>query len=181
MTSCPTPVGQQAVLFEILRLYQGSSTFCLYQIKSRSCLYQVKSRFCLYQVKSTILFIPGGGVPLLTPASVGRRALGRPIHARRAIETAFAWLPSCLYQVKSRFCLYQVKSTILFIPGGGVPLLTPASVGRRALGRPIHARRAIETAFAWLPSWRTSPGRWRLLGQAGIAYLQYCRRLGSAI
>ena len=83
MTSCPTPVGQQAgvVLFEILRLYKGSSTFCLYQ---------VKSRFCLYQVKSTILFIPGGGVFLLTPASVGRRALGRPIHARRAIATAFA-------------------------------------------------------------------------------------------
>ena len=83
MTSCPTPVRQQAgvVLFEILRLYQGTSMFCLYQ---------VKSRFCSCQVKSTILFIPEGGVPLLTPASVGWRALGRPIHARRAIATAFA-------------------------------------------------------------------------------------------
>ena len=42
MTSCPTPVGQQAggVLFEILRLYQGSLTFCLYQVKLMSCLYQ---------------------------------------------------------------------------------------------------------------------------------------------
>ena len=38
-------------------------------------------------------------------------------------------------------------SMILFIPGG-VPLLTPASVGRRALGWPIHACRAIATAFA---------------------------------
>ena len=51
MTSCPTPVGQQAgvVLFEILRLYQGSSMFCLYQVKSRFYLYQVNRRFCLYQ------------------------------------------------------------------------------------------------------------------------------------
>ena len=51
MTSCPTPVGQQAgvVLFEIIRLYQVSSMFCLYQVKSTFCLYQVKSMFCLYQ------------------------------------------------------------------------------------------------------------------------------------
>ena len=44
--------GQQAevVLFEILRLYQGSVEVCVYQ---------VKSRFCLYQVTSKILFIPG--------------------------------------------------------------------------------------------------------------------------
>ena len=46
-----------------------------------------------------------------------------------------------------RFCLYQVNSKILFIPGG-VLLFTPASVGQRALGRPIHACRAIATAFA---------------------------------
>ena len=59
--SCPTPVGQQAgvVLFEIFRLYQGSSMFCLYQVKSRFCLYQVKSRFCLYQVKSTSCLYQG--------------------------------------------------------------------------------------------------------------------------
>ena len=99
MTSCPTPVRQQAgvVLFEILRLYQGIYLYTLLepttqkkQTKTMVCLYQVKLRFCSYQVKSTILFIPGGGVPLLTPASVGRRALGRPIDARRAIATAFA-------------------------------------------------------------------------------------------
>ena len=44
--------GQQAevVLFEVLRLYQGSVV---------DCIYQVKSRFCLYQVTSKILFIPG--------------------------------------------------------------------------------------------------------------------------
>ena len=68
-------------VIEILRLYQDSLMFCLYQVKWTFCLYQVKSLFCLYQ---------GGGVSLLTPASVGRRALGRPIHARRAIATAFA-------------------------------------------------------------------------------------------
>ena len=101
--------GQQeeVMLFEVLRLYQGSVVDCIYQIKSRFCLYQVKSRFCLYQVTSKILFIPGhskilfipghskilfipGGVSLLAPASVGRRALGRPIHACQAIATAFA-------------------------------------------------------------------------------------------
>ena len=38
-------------------------------------------------------------------------------------------------------------SMILFIPGG-VPSLTPASVGRQVLGQPIHACRAIATAFA---------------------------------
>ena len=37
---------------------------------------------------------------------------------------------------------------VLFIPGGGVSLLTPASVARRALRRSIHARRAITTAIA---------------------------------
>ena len=75
----------------------------------------------------------------------------------------------CIYQVNSRFCLYQVISKILFIPGhskilfipghskilfipGGVLSLTPASVGRRALGRLIHTSRAIATAFAGLPS-----------------------------
>ena len=36
-------------VIEILRLYQGSSMFCLYQVKSPFCLYQVKSTFCLYQ------------------------------------------------------------------------------------------------------------------------------------
>ena len=44
---------------EILRLYQGSSMFCLYQVKSRFCLYQVKSRSCLYQVKSTSCLYQG--------------------------------------------------------------------------------------------------------------------------
>ena len=44
--------GQQeaVVLFEVLRLYQGSVV---------DCICQVKSRFCLYQVTSKILFIPG--------------------------------------------------------------------------------------------------------------------------
>ena len=85
------PRGQQAevVLFEVLRLYQGSVVDCIYQVKSRFCLYQVTSkilfipghfqdsvytrslpRFCLYQVTSKILFIPGG-VLLFAAASVG--------------------------------------------------------------------------------------------------------------
>ena len=72
--------GRSGVI-EILRLYQVSSMFCLYQVKSTFCLYQVKSMFCLYQ---------GGGVSLLTPESMGRQALGRPIYARRAIAMAFA-------------------------------------------------------------------------------------------
>ena len=102
--------GQQAevVLFEVLRLYQGSVVDCIYQVKSRFCFilghFQILfipghfqdsvytrslPRFCLYQVTSKILFIPGG-VLLFTPVSVGWRALGRPIHACRAIATAFA-------------------------------------------------------------------------------------------
>ena len=36
-------------VMEILRLYQGSSMFCLYQVKSPFCLYQIKSTSCLYQ------------------------------------------------------------------------------------------------------------------------------------
>ena len=113
--------GQQAevVLFEVLCLYQGSV---------EACVYQVKSRFCLYQVTSKILFIPG--------------------HFQDSVYTRS--LP--------RFCLYQVTSKILFIPGG-VLSLTPASVERRALGRPIHACRVIATAFARLPSRSASPGR----------------------
>ena len=111
--------GQQAAvgLFEVLRLYQGSVVGCIYQVKSRFCLYQVTSRFCLYQVTSKILFIPG--------------------HFQDSVYIRS--LP--------RFCLYQVNSKILFIPGG-VLLFTPASVGRRALGRPIHACQAIATVFA---------------------------------
>ena len=132
--------GQQAevVVFEVLRLCQGSMEVCVYQ---------VKSRFCLYQVTSKILFIPG--------------------HFQDSVYTRS--LP--------RFCLYQVTSKILFIPGGVLSLI-PASMGRRALGRPIHACRAIVTAFARLPSRSASPGRWRSLGQAGITNLHDCRRLG---
>ena len=82
MTSCPTPVGQQAgvVLFEILRLYQGSSMFCLYQVKSRFCLYQVKSRFCLYQVKSTFCLYQGVVYLYSHQRLWGGECLGRPIY-----------------------------------------------------------------------------------------------------
>ena len=54
----------------------------------------------------------------------------------------------CLYQVKSLVLFIPGQIDVLFIPGGGVSLLTPVSVGRLALGRPIYARRAIATAFA---------------------------------
>ena len=43
-------------------------------------------------------------------------------------------------------------------------LITPVSVGRRALGRPEHSRRAIATAFARRLSRSVSPVRWRLVG-----------------
>ena len=48
------------------------------------------------------------------------------------------------------------QSMILFIPGG-VPLLTPASVGRRALGWPIHACRAIAMTLVGAGWYRLSP------------------------
>ena len=88
----------------------------------------------------------------------------------------------CLYQVSSTFCLNQVRSKFCLYQGGeGVSLLTPASVGRWAFRRPIHARWVIATALAWLPSWGPLSVRWHSLRQAGIAHLQYCRRLGLAI
>ena len=77
----------------------------------------------------------------------------------------------CLYQVRSMFCLYQ----------GCESLFTPAALWRWAFRRPIHARGAITTGLAWLTSWRPLSGRWHLLRQVGLAYLQYCRRLSSAI
>ena len=83
-------------------------------------------------------------------------------------------LPDSVYtRSLPRFFLYQVTSKILFIPGG-VLLFTPASVGRRVLGRPIHACRAIATAFAGRPSRSASPG------QTGITNFHNCRRLGLA-
>ena len=105
----------------------------------------------------------------------------------------------CLYQVKLPFCFIPGQITVLFIPGQITVLfytrsdqrsvytrwciLTHTSVrgAASAWAAGIYARRAIATAFAWLPSWRVSSGRWHLLWQTGIAYLQYCRRLGSAI
>ena len=115
MTSCPTPVRQQAgvVLFEILRLYQGSSMFCLYQ---------VKSRFCSYQVKSTILYTRG-------------------------------------------WCSFTHTS------------VRGAASAWAADTRPSSDCDDIcVTAFVKSVSWAMT-----LVGQAGIAYLQYCRWLGSAI
>ena len=81
-----------------------------------------------------------------------------------------------------RFCLYQVTSKILFIPGhfqilfiaGGVLLLTPVSVGRRPLGRPKHACRAIATAFCVTAFEKLVSWAMALVG-AGW-YLQYPQR-----
>ena len=103
-TSCPTPVGSK-------RRWCDSKSFVYTRVAwwtayTRSNLDFVYTRslprFCLYQVTSKILFIPGhfqilfisGGVLLFTPVSMGWRALGWPIHACRAIATAFARLPS---------------------------------------------------------------------------------------
>ena len=89
-------------------------------------------------------------------------------------------LPDSVYtRSLTRFCLYQVISRFFFIPGG-VLLFTPVSVGRRALGRPKHACRAIATAFALRPSRSASPGRWRSLGLAGISNIHNGRQLGLA-
>ena len=84
------------VLFEILRLYQGSSTFCLYQVKSRSCLYQVKSRFCLYQ---GVVFLyshqrPWGGERLggrYTPVELLRRCLRDCLREERLLGDDACW------------------------------------------------------------------------------------------
>ena len=77
-------------VMEILRLYQGSSMFCLYQVKSLVLFMPGQITVLFIPGQIDVLFIPGGGVSLLAPASVGRRALGRPIYARRAIATVFA-------------------------------------------------------------------------------------------
>ena len=80
------------------------------------------------------------------------------------------------HQVISSFLFITGHFQILFIPGhfpdsvytrslpdfvykrGGMILITPVSVGRRALGRPEHSHRAIATALArWLPG-SASPG-----------------------
>ena len=60
----------------ILRLYQGSSMFCLYQVKSPFCLYQVKSTFCLYQVKSTFCLYQGVVYPYSHQRPWGGERLG---------------------------------------------------------------------------------------------------------
>ena len=76
----------------------------------------------------------------------------------------------CLYQVISRFCLYQ---TVLSYSH-------QCPVGRRALGRPKHACRAIATALARRPSRSASPGRWRLLRLAGVSNIHHSEWLGLA-
>ena len=87
----------------------------------------------------------------------------------------------CLYQVKSPFCLYQVKLTSCLYQGVVYPYSHQRPWGGERLGgryTPVERlRRRLRNCL------RDE----RLLGddacsrQAGIAYLQYCRRLGSAI
>ena len=84
--SCPTPVGSKRRWCYLKSfVYTRVAWWTAYTRSNQDSVY-IRSlpRFCLYQVTSKILFIPGG-VLLFTPASVGRRALGRPIHACRAI------------------------------------------------------------------------------------------------
>ena len=80
------------------------------------------------------------------------------------------------HQVKSSFLFITGHFQTLFIPGhfpdsvytrslpnfvyirGGMILITPVSMGRRALGRLEHSHRAIAMALAqWLPG-SASPG-----------------------
>ena len=63
-------------VMEILRLYQGSSMFCLYQVTLPFCLYHVKSPFCLYQVKSTFCFHQGVVYPYSHQCPWGGERLG---------------------------------------------------------------------------------------------------------
>ena len=91
MMSCPIPVGSRREWCD------GDPSFIPGQIEVPLTPGQVTILFIPGQItilfipgQIDVLFIPGGGVALLTPASVGRRALRQPIHARRAIATAFA-------------------------------------------------------------------------------------------
>ena len=75
MTSCPTPVGQQARVVSLISL---------------SIPGQIDVLFIPGQID--VLFIPGGGgESLFTPAALWQWAFRRPIHARWAITTALAW------------------------------------------------------------------------------------------
>ena len=95
VTSCPTPVGSRREWCDgdpSSKPGQLDVLFIPGQITILFIPGQITILFIPGQID--VLFIPGGGVSLLTPASVGRRALRQPIHAHRAIATAFAWLPS---------------------------------------------------------------------------------------
>ena len=82
MMSCPTPVGSRREWCD------GDPSFIPGQLEVPLIPGQITILFIPGQID--VLFIPGGGIALLTPASVGRRALRQPIHARRAIATTFA-------------------------------------------------------------------------------------------
>ena len=81
---------------EILRLYQGSSTFCLYQVKSRFCLYQGKPTSCLYQ---GVVYLyshqrPWGGERLggrYTPVERLRRRLRDCLREERLLGDDACW------------------------------------------------------------------------------------------
>ena len=82
------------------------------------------------------------------------------------IYTRVAW-EMAITKSKFSFLFITGHFQILFIPvhfpdfvykRGGMILITPVSVGRRALGRLEHSHRAIATALArWLPG-SASPG-----------------------
>ena len=100
VTSCPTPVGSRrewcdgdpsSIPGQLNVLFIPGQITILFIPGQITILFipgQITILFIPGQIG--VLFIPGGGVSLLTPASVGRRALRRLIHARRAIATAFA-------------------------------------------------------------------------------------------
>ena len=112
----------------------------------------------------------GGDVLIYTSGSRRRWCDWQSVvYTRVARETAIT-------RSKSSFLFITGHFQILFIPGhfpdsvytrslsdfvykrGGMILITPVSVGRRALGRPEHSHRVIATALArWLPG-SASPG-----------------------
>ena len=94
-----------------------------------------------------------GGGDVLIYTSGSRR---RWCDWQSVIYTRVAW-ETAITKSRSSFLFITGHFQILFIPGyfpdfvyrrGGMILITPVSVGRRALGRPEHSHRAIATALA---------------------------------
>ena len=161
MTSCPTPVGQQAGVVSLISFVYTRSDrhFCLYQVKSTFCLYQGVEYPYSHQR-------PWGGERLAgryTPVERLRRCLrdcrwegrrpgddtccGRlvsPIsntvggwaqRSKAAASGRAASITTFVYtRSDRRFCLYQVKSTFCLYQGVVYPYSHQRPWGSERLG-----------------------------------------------